>query len=791
MKLSEQWLREWVNPPVDSERLCEQLTAAGMEVESVEAAAGDIDGVIVARIEAIEPHPQADKLRLCRVDSGDGELLQIVCGAPNVHAGMVAPLARVGARLPGGVKIRRSKIRGVASDGMLCSARELGLGEDHDGILALPADTPLGTDLVAALALADTVIDVSLTPNRGDCLSINGIARELAVINRMDVTEVAIEPVAAVIDDVLPVELVAADGCPRYVARIIRDVDASVSTPLWLRERLRRCGVRSISPAVDVTNFVMLELGQPMHAFDLDRLAGGIRVRRATSGERLALLDGSESTLDERALVIADHDKAVALAGIMGGADTAVEAGTRNLFLESAFFAPLEMAGEARRHGLHTESSHRFERGVSPDLQRRAIERATALLLDIVGGRPGPVIESVCEDLLPKTPRIRLRASRIEKLLGMPVAEDVVADCLTRLGMTLEHDGADWQVTPPPFRFDIAIEHDLIEEVARQVGYDQVPLRPPLAPLQMRERPEREVPRQRLHAALIERGYHEVVTFSFVDPKLQAMLEPDLQPLPLANPISSDLAVMRTTLLAGLLGTLVHNRKRQQSRVRVFEQALVFRPSGDDLEQATRIAGAITGPALPEQWAVAERALDFYDVKGDVEALLAAAGIDDARFESATHAALHPGQCAAVKHGDRHLGVLGALHPAVSRSLKLPAATFVFELDAAAISTRPVPVYQVVSKFPSVRRDLAVVVDEAVSAETLKETVGQCRIDMLQNLEFFDVYRGEGIDSGKKSLAVSLIFQAPSRTLSDDEVERFVGVIVDSLAKNLGASLRG
>lgn len=792
MKISERWLREWVDPGIDTGRLVAQLTAAGMEVESVTPAAGATEQVVVARVLETAPHPEADHLQLCRVDDGSGgDPLQIVCGAPNVVAGMVAPLARIGARLPDGTGIHRSTIRGVESQGMLCSARELGLGDDHDGIISLPADLTVGTDLRDALTLDDMVIDISLTPNRGDCLSIAGIAREVAVLNGSTLTRTPPAPVPAVIDDVLAVELLAADGCPRYLGRVVRGIHAASVTPLWMRERLRRCGVRSISPVVDVTNYVMLELGQPMHAFDLARLEGGIRVRRATDGERLALLDGSEVDVTPGTLLIADHRQAVALAGVMGGAHSAVEEGTRDVFLESAFFAPLAMAGTARGYALHTESSHRFERGVSPAGQRDAIERATALLLQIAGGRPGPVVEACDVAHLPTRPPVALRATRLHLLLGMHIAPDVVGDSLSRLGMQVQGGPDLWQVTPPPFRFDIAIEHDLIEEVARVVGYDKVPARPPLSPLAMRALPESKVPAGAVAAVLVERGYHEVVTFSFVDEKLQSLVDPEMAPLPLANPISADLAVMRTTLWPGLLGTVAYNRKRQQTRVRVFEHALVFRPLAEGLEQVSRIGGAITGTALPEQWGEKGRAVDFFDIKGDVEALLALCGRTDARFEPCTHPALHPGQSARVIDGEEDIGLVGAIHPAVARALKLPAATFVFELRAVALDERPVPRHTAVSRFPSVRRDIALVLDESVSAQVLRDCVGQCGIDVLQNLEFFDLYRGEGIDSGQKSLALSLTFQAPTRTLDDGEVESFVSTIIDSLAKNLGVGLRG
>ncbi|HXH03174.1 MAG TPA: phenylalanine--tRNA ligase subunit beta, partial [Candidatus Competibacteraceae bacterium] len=688
MRISEQWLREWVDPAVDSARLAAQLTMAGLEVDAVEPAAPAFSNVVVGKVIGLVPHPDAERLRVATVDVGQGEPLQIVCGAPNVAVGMCAPTALVGAVLPGELKIKRSKLRGVESAGMLCSAKELGLSEDAAGLMALPADSVPGTDVRELLGLEDSIIVVDLTPNRGDCLGMAGIAREVAVLNRCPLRELEIAPVAPASDDRLPVVLEDGAGCPRYVGRVVRGVDVHAETPLWMKERLRRAGVRSLGPLVDVTNYVMLELGQPMHAFDLARLNGGIVVRRARAGETLELLNGNTVALDGETLVIADHAGAVAMAGIMGGEHTACGDDTRDVFLESAFFSPLTIAGRARRYGLHTDSSHRFERGVDPELQVKAMERATRLLLDIAGGRPGPVIEAVAAEHLPVPPSIRLRPARIRLLLGRDYAAAQVEDILSRQGMTLQRDGDAWQVLPPARRFDIAIEADLIEEIARVDGYDNVPVSQPLTRLTMQPQPEAEVPLSRLRETLIQRGYQEAITYSFVDPRFQRLLDPEAETLALANPISADLAVMRTSLWPGLVKALVYNLARQQTRVRLFESGLTFRQEDGALRQRPYIGGVVCGPALPEQWGTATRGVDFYDLKADVEALLALTG-EPERFAFVAarpaHPALHPGQCARIERNGMAIGWIGALHPAMERELELDSRVLVFELDLDAL----------------------------------------------------------------------------------------------------------
>jgi len=792
MKVSEQWLREWADPPVDTDTLVEQLTAAGLEVDSAAALAPPMDKVVVAEVVEVAPHPQADRLTLCTVDAGSGEPLSVVCGADNVHAGMRAPMALVGARLPDGQKIRRSRIRGVESQGMLCSASELGLGEDADGIMSLDPDAPVGQPLSEHLGLDDVIIDIDLTPNRGDCLGISGVAREIAVANRIPLGGPSMQAVAAVIDDTFPVHLDTPEHCPRYVGRVIRDIDGSARTPVWMQERLRRCGIRPISPVVDISNYVMLELGQPMHAFDLDSLDTAIHVRLAVEGEELTMLDGDAITLVGDSLVIADESRAVALAGIMGGLDTGVTEKSRNIFLECAWFTPKTIALEARRLGLHTDASHRFERHASPVGQLAAVERATQLLMEVVGGRPGPLVDTLDDRALPSAPQITLRSARIERVLGMSVADDVVVDILERLGMAVHAGGGQWHVTPPAFRADIRMETDLIEELARIIGYDTIPAHAPRADLLMVARQEARVSDAAVRAVLVQRGYQEAITYSFVDAADQQRLDPEHQPLPLANPISSDMAVMRTTLWPGLLQALAHNLNRQQQRVRLFEMGLRFRVLDGQLRQQPMIAGVAAGPVTPEQWGVAAKDGDFFDLKSDVEALLALAGDrTDARYASAEHAALHPGQSARITRSGALVGYLGALHPALSRDRKLAVPVYLFELDLDTVQAGHPARFRALSKYPTIRRDVSVLVDESVTAEAVRDCVGQVGIPVLKNLELFDIYRGEGIDSGQKSLSIGLTFQDSSRTLTDPEVDQGVERIVTALKANLDAILRG
>ncbi len=794
MKFSERWLREWVDPGIDTAALAERLTMAGLEVDAVTPVAPPFDGVVVGHVLEVAAHPEADRLRVCRVDTGDGEPLTIVCGAANVAAGMRAPTARVGATLPDGMKIRRAKLRGIESSGMLCSAKELGLGEGGEGLMTLPEDSPAGADLRALLGLDDVTIELGLTPDRGDCLGIAGIAREVGVLCRADVDGPAIGTVAATGDERITVELLDPAACPRYLGRIIRGIDPAARTPLWMQERLRRSGMRSLGAVIDITNYLLLELGQPMHAFDLDRITGGIRVRQAQAGETLTLLDGRTIALEPDMLVIADHHGPLALAGIMGGEGSAVGEGTTSLFLECAFFPPSAISGRARRLGLHTDSSHRFERGVDFDLQRRAIERATRLIIDIAGGTPGPVIDATDTAHLPARPALRLRAARLRRLLGYEVDAGVVGDILARLGMSVRtDDGADaWEVTPPSFRFDIAIEADLIEEVARVHGYDAIPACAPRAGLRIQPPDadaERRTDARRLLAA---RGYQEVVTFSFIDAGSQQLFDPDKAPLRLANPISAETSVMRTCLWPGLARACGHNLNRQQERIRFFETGSKYLSQDNVITEESSLSGLICGAVEPEQWGLPGRAADFHDLKGDTEAVLATlAGPRAWTFAAAAHPALHPGQSAQIlDESGREIGWIGALHPQLSQQLDIDRPVFVFEILVDRLAPRATPAFRELSRFPAVRRDLALVVDEDTHVGALLECVREAASPLLQKLTLFDIYRGKGIDSGKKSIALGLTLQDFSRTLVDGETEVLIAAVLARLQDRFGATLR-
>jgi phenylalanyl-tRNA synthetase beta chain len=790
MKFNDLWLREWVNPTLDVEALAAQITMAGLEVDAITPVAPPFSGVMVGEIVAIAQHPDADKLRVCQV-AGGAEVVQVVCGAANARQGLKIPFATLGALLPNDFKIKQAKLRGVESFGMLCAAEELGLAEQSDGLLELPANAPVGTNLREYLQLDDNVIEVGLTPNRADCLSIKGLAREVGVLNDAVVSPVAIEPVAATSTDTLAVEILAAEGCPRYAGRVIRNVDLARPAPEWLRERLRRCGVRSIDAAVDVTNYVMLELGQPMHAFDLDRLQGGIRVRKAEAGEQLEALDGQQLTLRGDTLVIADHRGPLALAGVMGGRPSAVGEGTRHIFLESAFFAPGQIAGKARSYGLHTESSHRFERGVDSGLQVRALERATRLILDIVGGEAGPVVEVTTEHL-PKPATITLRRASIARMLGVDIADADVERILRGLGMELSAGANGWTVLPPSWRFDIGIEVDLIEELARVYGYDRLPVRSIRADLPLAARSERQLGLPALRRTLTARGYQEAITYSFVDPKLQSLLAPGQPVVELRNPISADMSVMRTTLWAGLLTTLGHNLNRQQQRARLFETGLRFLPSAEGLPlQEKMLALVATGRRYPESWTGGAEQVDFYDLKGDLEAVLALARVGDGiTYGAGTHPALHPGQSADIQRDGRRIGHLGALHPEVQRQLGIDQPVFLLELALGEIFEGELPAFSELSRFPEVRRDLALLVDRSVAAEAVLGVAREVAGEHLRNLTLFDVYQGKGIDPQRKSLALGLTFQHSSRTLTEDEVNTTVDAVVGVLKERLAATLR-
>lgn len=792
MKFSEQWLRGWVNPQVSRDELVARLSMAGLEVDSVTPAAGQFSGIVVGEILATEQHPDADKLRVCQVSSGQ-ETFQVVCGAPNARPGIKIPFAMIGAELPGDFKIKKAKLRGVESFGMLCSAAELQISEENDGLLELAADAPVGEDIRTYLSLDDASIEIGLTPNRGDCLSIAGLARDVSALYDTPVTRPVVPAVAAAHDEVRPVEVSAPAACPRYLGRVIRNVDLSKPTPLWMVERLRRSDVRSIDAAVDITNYVMLELGQPMHAFDLAEINGGIRVRMAEEGEKLVLLDGQEVALRADTLVIADHTRALAIAGVMGGEHSGVNTEkTRDLFLESAFFEPISVAGKARSYGLHTDASHRYERGVDSQLAREAMERATQLLLDIVGGEAGPVVEAVSEQHLPQVAPVTLRAERITQMLGMEMDPAQVEQLLNALELTTTKSGeGQWTVSVPSHRFDISLEVDLIEELARLYGYNNLPVRYPQARLAPQGKPETRGDLPTLRRLLVARGYQEAITYSFIDPKLFELFSPGVEPLLLANPISSDMAAMRASLWPGLVKALQHNLNRQQDRVRLFESGLRFVGQLGDLQQQPMIAGVITGSRLPEGWANGRDGVDFFDVKADVEALLGYSGaLSDFTFSAGEHPALHPGQTAVIERDGKLVGYLGAIHPELAKALGLDRPVFLFELVLGDVVEGRLPKFSELSKFPETRRDLALIAGRDVASSAVLELIRDNAGEWLTDLRLFDVYQGKGIDPDRKSLAVGLTWQHPSRTLNDDEVNTTLQNILTSLEQRLNTTLR-
>ncbi|MGY2401129.1 phenylalanine--tRNA ligase subunit beta [Pseudomonas sp. SDO5271_S396] len=791
MKFSEQWLRGWVSPQVDRDALVARLSMAGLEVDSVTPAAGVFSGVVVGEVLSTEQHPDADKLRVCQVSNGS-ETFQVVCGAPNVRPGLKIPFAMIGAELPGDFKIKKAKLRGVESNGMLCSQAELQVGEGNDGLMELPTDAPVGQDIRVYLELDDASIEVDLTPNRGDCLSLAGLAREVGALYNAAVTRPVVAAVPAVHDEVRPIDVLAPNACPRYLGRVIRNVDLSKPTPLWMVERLRRADVRSIDAAVDITNYVMLELGQPLHAFDLAEINGGIRVRMAEEGEKLVLLDGQEVSLRADTLVIADHSRALAIAGVMGGEHSGVSATTRDVFLESAFFDQIAIAGKARSYGLHTDASHRYERGVDWKLAREAMERATGLLLEITGGEAGPITETVNEQFLPSVAPITLRAKSVEQMLGLVIEPAEIEQLLSALGLAISASGeGQWQVEVPSHRFDISLEVDLIEELARLYGYNRLPVRYPQARLAPQPKAEARAHLPELRRLLVARGYQEAVTYSFIDPKQFELFNPGVEPLLLANPISNDMAAMRSSLWPGLVKALSHNLNRQQDRVRMFESGLRFVGQLDGLKQEPMLAGVVCGSRLPEGWAQGRDVVDFFDVKADVEAVLGFAGaLDDFTFVPGKHPALHPGQTARIEREGRLVGFVGALHPELSKTLGLDRPVFVFELVLAEVASGKMPKFSELSRFPEVRRDLALIADRDVAATTVLDVIRENAGEWLTDLRLFDVYQGKGIDPHRKSLAVGLTWQHPSRTLNDDEVNTTTQNILTSLEQRLNATLR-
>lgn len=792
MKFSESWVREWVNPEISRDALAEQITMAGLEVDDVSSVAGDFTGVVIGEVVECAQHPDADKLRVTKINVGGEELLDIVCGAANCRQGLKVAVATVGAVLPGDFKIKKAKLRGQPSFGMLCAEAELGMAEESSGIMELPGDAPIGMDIREYLKLDDATIEVDLTANRSDCLGIKGLAREIGVLNNQSVTEPSWENAKVSLEERPSIELAAPEACPRYLGRIVKNVYVKAQTPLWMVEKLRRCGVRSIDPVVDVTNYVLIELGHPMHAFDLAKIEGGIIVRHAKPEEKLVLLDGNEVEVREDTLVIADHNKPLALAGIFGGERSGVTAETQDILLESAFFSPVAIAGKARSYGLHTDASHRYERGVDWQLQATAMERATALLIEICGGEVGPVVEAVSEAHLPKVPQVTLRQAKLAEVIGIEIANAQVTEMLTRLGMTVTETEQGWDVTVPSYRFDISIEEDLIEEVARVYGYNNIPNVPPTAKLEMNRHPETAVVETELKRTLVERGYQEAITYSFVDPKIQKLLFPDVKDLILPYPISVDMSAMRVSLLPGLLATVKHNQNRQQPRVRLFELGLRFLPQGENnVTQQTMLAGVISGTRFEEHWSEGASPVDFYDIKGDVEALLASLGaVDKFSFVVESNSALHPGQSAAVYRGEELVGHLGALHPQAAKKLGVKGKVFAFELKVAALGEKALPKAQAVSKFPANRRDFAFVVDESQNAQDVLNVIKKVGGNQVVSINLFDVYQGEGVAEGKKSLAIAITVQDLERTLEDKEINVLTDTVIAAVTSEFNATLR-
>ncbi|WP_281772692.1 MULTISPECIES: phenylalanine--tRNA ligase subunit beta [Haemophilus] len=794
MKFNESWLREWVNPAISTEQLCDQITMLGLEVDGVEPVAGSFTGVVIGEVVECAQHPDADKLRVTKVNVGGDRLLDIVCGAPNCRLGLKVACATEGAVLPGDFKIKKTKLRGQPSEGMLCSFSELGIKEDHSGIIELPADAPIGTDFREYLNLNDVAIEISLTPNRADCLSIAGIAREVGVINRATVKAPAVSPVPATIADKVAVELQAPEACPRYLARVVKNVNVKAVSPLWLQEKLRRCGIRSIDPIVDITNLSLLELGQPMHAFDAAKINGAIQVRMAKADEELVLLDGTTAKLQPNTLVIADSKGALAMAGIFGGKASGVNEATKDVVLEAAFFAPLAITGRARQYGLHTDASHRFERGVDPELTRQAMERATALLLEICGGEAGEIVEAVAKEHLPTRQTVSLRRSKLDSVIGYHIEDKIVTDILTRLGLNVAFANDTWTAVAPSWRFDIEIEEDLIEEVARIYGYNNIPNNSPLAHLKMKGTPEKLLEAIRVRTALVDSDYQEVITYSFVDPKIQQLLHPDQEALIMPNPISSEMSAMRVSLLTGLLETIVYNQNRQQNRVRIFEAGLRFIPDANaelGVRQEPVFAAAIVGDKRAVHWENKAEAVDFFDLKGDLERVLSLTAIrQDLQFVAKPFPALHPGQSAAIMLDGKEIGFIGTVHPSIVQKLGIKGKPVVFELLASAISECPVPAAKEISKFPANNRDIAVVVDETVAAGEVLETCRKAGGEKLVGVNLFDVYQGTNLAEGKKSLAISLTIQDTEKTLEEDEINAVMQAVLAALAKRFNAVLR-
>ena len=792
MIFSESWLREFVDPGMSTAELVETLTMAGLEVDNVTSAASQFSGVVVGRVESTEQHPDADKLSVCRVTDGVTDY-QVVCGAPNVRPGLLVPFAKVGAVLEGGdkpFKIKAAKLRGVESNGMLCSAEELGLAESSDGLLELPETLTVGEDIRVALDLDDKLIELDLTPNRGDCLGMIGLAREVGVLARAPVKGLEFPSVEITTQRSIPVATAAPDACPTYLGRVIENINIEAPSPYWLQERLRRSGLRSIDPVVDVTNLMLLELGHPMHAFDADKLQGTVTARFASEGEKLTLLDDRDVVLGSETLLIADEAQALAMAGVMGGLSSSVTRETKSIFLECAFFSPLAIAGKARSYGMHTDASHRYERGVDYALQARALDRATALLLEIVGGNAGPV--SVATGNLPESRQVRLTFSNVKRLLGVEIPQAECLDILSRLGLVeIASDTESCVFTVPSFRFDISIEADLIEEIARVFGYNKLPETLGMGAQRLPKIAESFRPVSALKRILVAEGYQEAINYSFIDPDLAQNVYPERQTVLLQNPLSAEMSVMRPSVLPGLLSTLSYNLNRQRERVRLFEEGLVFERRDGAITQTRKIAGLVYGSLNPISWNQPKQAVDFYDIKGAVESLLdLGLGAGAYEFVKGEHSALHPGQCAEVRCKGEPIGFVGALHPRLQRHFGFPSKAYLFELDTAALVEGRLPAASALSRYPEVSRDLAVVVSAEIAAGDLASCIRVNAGDDLTELTTFDVYEGPGVGEGRKSVAFGLTWQHPSRTLGDEEISAIIAKCIKALESDFNAELR-
>ena len=791
MKISELWLREWVNPSVDENHLAELLTMAGLEVDSVTPVAGAFNEVVVARVSSTLPHPKADRLTLCEVDAGNGKQLKVVCGAANVRQGLKVALAQIGAHLPGDFVIKETTLRGELSQGMLCSLTELGLADEADGIMELAEDAPVGVDLRTYLALNDHVLDIDLTPNRADCFSVLGVARELAALTNLPLRPIPKPIIPPSIDEILTIQLLEPNACPQYYGRVIRGINAQAETPVWLAERLRRGGIRVIHPVVDVMNYVMLELGQPMHAFDLEKMQGNIQVRFAKSGESLELLDGQKLRLDKKVLVIADNLKPLAMAGIMGGQETAVSESTEVIFLESAFFNPITISGVARSYGLCSDSSQRFERGVDPALQAIALERATELLLEIVGGEAGPISSATDSRHLPQKETILFLPAKVKQLIGMTVAEEEMSKMLKGLGMLVDESNLPWKVTIPTHRFDIRLDVDLVEEIIRLYGYHKIEGQPMHGSVQAGSINAFEQLAERLSHFFKARGYHETISYSFVDPELQQLLYPDAKAMELVNPISSELSQMRMGMWPGLLASMIYNVHRQQAYIKFFEQGVIFDLQQGILQEHQSIAGLLTGECGAMNWSESTGKFDFYDLKGDLEALFSTLYLKNISFTVASHTALHPGKSACIFIDGKEAGWCGVLHPKIADELDLQDEVILFELRLSAIMQQKAPLYQQISKFPQIRRDLSLLVNEEVTALEIEAQVRDVvNSELLKSFDIFDVYKGENIPLGKKSIAIALTLQDDKRTLIDSEINTIIDAIIKKLDNELSIILR-